>query len=223
MAAEAITRALLIDALGTLLRLDPVPPRLRDALARRGVVISGEDAERAFRAEVAYYLRHHLEAGDPVSLAELRERCARVMADELRVEVPVEAMLEAIRFSRYDDARPALEELRATRPGLRIVVVSNWDSSLGEVLERSGLAQLVDHVVSSAEAGAAKPDPAIFRVALELAGVEAHEALHVGDSVEGDLEGARAAGVRAVLLDRTGGGDGGEGAIRSLGELPSLI
>lgn len=221
MAAEANTQALLIDALGTLLRLDPVPPRLREALARRGVDVSEEDAERAFRAEVAYYLRHHFEGRDPVSLAELRRRCAEVMSDALGTEVPVGAMLEAIHFSRFDDARPALEEIRATRPALKVVVVSNWDSSLGEALERAGLAQLVDHVVTSADAGAAKPHPAVFRAALEAAGTQPERAVHVGDSVENDVEGARALGIRAVLLDRDGSGSGG--AIRSLGELPSLI
>lgn len=221
MAAEANTQALLIDALGTLLRLDPVPPRLREALAQRGVEVSEADAERAFRAEVAYYLRHHFEGRDPVSLAALRERCAQVMSDELGATVPVDAMLEAIHFSRFEDARPALEEIRATRPSLRVVVVSNWDSSLPEGLERVGLAQLVDCVVTSADAGAAKPDPAVFRAALAAAGVEAGQALHVGDSVENDVEGARALGIRAVLLDR--GGSGQDGSIRSLGELPSLI
>jgi putative hydrolase of the HAD superfamily len=221
MAGQANTRALLIDALGTLLRLEPVPPRLREALSRRGTEISHEQADAAFRAEVAYYLRHHVEGRDPISLAQLRERCAQVMADELGVPVPVDALLEAIEFSRWDDARPALEHIRATRPDLRVVVVSNWDSSLRDGLAGAGLGQLVDEVVTSADAGVAKPDPLIFRAALEAAGCDASEALHVGDSVENDLEGAAAAGVRAVLLDRDG--TQGPGAIRSLGELHSLI
>jgi putative hydrolase of the HAD superfamily len=75
------------------------------------------------------------------------------------------------------------------------------------VLDRCGLAPLLDGVVSSAEAGALKPDPAIFALALDLAGCEPEEALHVGDTVEEDVEGARAAGVRALLVDREGDGD----------------
>ncbi len=91
--------------------------------------------------------------------------------------------------------------------GLKTIVVSNWDCSLGDVLERCGLAPLLDGAVSSAEAGHRKPDPGIFAPALELAGCEPAEALHVGDSPVEDGEGARAAGVPVLLIDREGGAD----------------
>src|SRR5262249_40870163 len=84
------------------------------------------------------------------------------------------------------------------------VVVSNWDVSLHDVLERTRLRPLLDGVVTSAEFGAAKPDPAIFRRALELAGARPGEAVHAGDDVEADVEGARAAGLPAVLVARDG-------------------
>jgi putative hydrolase of the HAD superfamily len=87
---------------------------------------------------------------------------------------------------------------------LRLVVASNWDVALPEVLERIGLARLLDGVVSSAMVGARKPAAAPFARALELAGVDPSEALHVGDSVVEDVEGALAAGIAAVLIDRTG-------------------
>jgi len=87
--------------------------------------------------------------------------------------------------------------------GARLVVVSNWDVSLHDVLARTGLAPLLDGAVISAEAGVAKPDPAIFERALEIAGgIEPGHALHVGDSLEADVAGARAAGVEAVLVQR---------------------
>jgi putative hydrolase of the HAD superfamily len=98
------------------------------------------------------------------------------------------------------------------------VVVSNWDCSLPGVLEDAGLLGLVDGVVSSAEAGAAKPDPAPFRRGLELVGARPEEALHVGDSPDKDVRGGLAAGVDAVLLAREGGG-----TIRSLEELIHLV
>ncbi len=82
------------------------------------------------------------------------------------------------------------------------MVVSNWDQSLGSVLARVGLDALLDGVVTSAEVGAAKPDPRIFEAALELAGVSAGEALHVGDSLEEDVAGAHAAGIEVVWLNR---------------------
>ena len=92
-----------------------------------------------------------------------------------------------------------------------MVVVSNWDVSLAEVLERVGLAPLLDGVVTSAAVGAAKPDPAIFAHALALAGVPAARARHVGDSLDEDVAGARAAGIEPVLLRRDGGPRPGRG------------
>ena len=81
------------------------------------------------------------------------------------------------------------------RRGLALAVVSNWDVGLAEHLGRVGIGALVDTVVTSAEAGAAKPDPAVFHLALERLRVAADRTLHVGDS-DSDEEGARAAGLR---------------------------
>jgi putative hydrolase of the HAD superfamily len=111
-----------------------------------------------------------------------------------------------------------LDELREL--GVARVVVSNWDVSLRAVLDETGLAPLLDGLVISAEVGASKPDPAIFARALAVAGVSAGEALHVGDTAAADLAGARAAGIRALHLDRSGS-DGD--ALASLAELPGLV
>jgi putative hydrolase of the HAD superfamily len=81
----------------------------------------------------------------------------------------------------------------------------------------------VDDVVTSAEVGAPKPNPRVFERALGIAGVEPEEALHVGDKVDNDVEGARAAGIRAVLLQREGQAPADVEAISSLGELPALV
>src|SRR5204863_4168 len=80
----------------------------------------------------------------------------------------------------------------------------NWDVSLHERLLETGLAPLLDGAVASAEIGAAKPDPAIFAAALEIAGVGPAEACHVGDTPDADVAGALRAGVRPVLLVRDG-------------------
>jgi putative hydrolase of the HAD superfamily len=225
MAQEAID-AILIDALGTLVRMEPPGPRLRAELARAGVEVSEAEAQQAFRAEIDYYVAHHLEGSGPESLERLRDRCAAVLAEALPAgrrpgrRAAREAMLASLRFSAYPDAAPALRELRAR--GLALVVVSNWDSSLPEVLERAGLLELVDGVVSSAVAGAAKPDPAIFEAGLRAAETDAARALFVGDSPERDIEGARAVGMRALLLRRDEE-PGDSPAIRRLGELRSVI
>ena len=202
--------------MGTLLRfVSPVP-----ALAR-GLGVDELTAERAFRAEVDYYVPHHLEGSDARGLAELRRGCAAVVAEVAGVDLETahQALMSSLVFEPWEDSRPALEELRSL--GLQLVVVSNWDCSLRSVLDRIGLLGLVDGVVTSAEVGAAKPDARIFGVALELAGCAPVEALHIGDTPEDDVAGAVAAGVHPVLLDRSG--DGGQGTLTSLSELPALI
>ena len=112
------------------------------------------------------------------------------------------ALLDALRFVAYPDAARSLGCVRDSFPGVRVLAVSNWDAGLAGVLQEVGLLSLLDGVVSSAQVGAAKPDPAIFRAALARAGVAAAHAVHVGDSPAEDVLGARAVGIRAVLLHR---------------------
>ncbi len=100
----------------------------------------------------------------------------------------------------YGDVEPALAELK--RRGLKLGVISNFDSRLYGVLRACELDRFFDSVHVSTRAGAAKPDPAIFRAALNYHAVEAPQSWHVGDSLREDVEGAAAAGVNAVLLDR---------------------
>jgi putative hydrolase of the HAD superfamily len=222
-----VTRAVLLDALGTLVRLEPPAARLREELERRtGVDVGQEGAERGFAAEIGYYLEHHMEGRDRASLDVLRDRCAEALAAALPAEglepdSVRAAMLASLSFSPFPDAAPALRALRGR--GLKLVVASNWDCSLPEWLDGAGLGGLLDGAVSSAVAGEPKPGAAVFREALRLAGVGPGEALHVGDSLVNDVEGARAAGVRAVLLARDGEPPAGVPAIRSLAELPSVL
>ena len=215
-------RAVLLDALGTLLHFEPPAPLLRAELRERlGIAVTAEAAEAAMKAEIAYYRAHLHEGRDPVSLADLRRRAAEAMRPALGVEADLtDALLAALRFRAYPDAAPALEALRSQ--GLAIVVVSNWDHSLHERLAETGLAPLVDAAVASAELGHAKPARAIFEHALELAGAGAGEALHVGDSPAEDVEGALAAGLRAVLVARDGRPQAAVPVIASLAELPPL-
>jgi putative hydrolase of the HAD superfamily len=221
MRADGI-RAILLDALGTLVELVPPWPALVRELDERGVQVSEARAREAMLAEMAFYRAHHAEAGDAAALADLRARCARVLGTALGEPVRalgagelLAAMMASLRFVAYPEAEPVLRELRSR--DVRLVVVSNWDVSLHEVLARTGLAALVDGAVTSAELGVAKPDPAIFAAALELAGgVAPRHALHAGDSVEVDVAGARTAGLQAVLVRRDGDPIAGVRTIRSL-------
>lgn len=205
-----MTRAVFLDALGTLVELEPPWISLRDMVPAE---IGDEQLVDALRAEMAYYKEHAHEGRDEESLAELRERCAAIVSRKLGMDVGVDELVAAIRFSAYPDATPALNRLRER--GVRLVALSNWDCSLPRVLERCGLGEMLDATVTSAETGSRKPDPEIFRRALELAGCEPEEALHVGDTAEEDVVGARAAGIRPLLIDRAGG----SGDIASLEEI----
>jgi FMN phosphatase YigB (HAD superfamily) len=207
-----VIRAVLLDALGTLVELEPPWAHLAEDLG----IEADDRLVAAFRAEMSYYREHSDEGRDAASLAELRERCAAVLSRELGQTIPVETMMRAIHFRAFDDARPALEGLRSA--GVTTICVSNWDCSLPDVLDRCGVGGSLDAVVTSAVAGARKPDPAIFERGLELAGCEPTEAIHVGDTPAEDVAGARAAGIRPLLLDRGGGGD-----IASLAELPDAM
>jgi putative hydrolase of the HAD superfamily len=213
-----------LDALGTLVELQPPAPRLRRLLAERGFEVSEQGAAAGFGAEIAYYLGHHLEGSTPERVSDLRDRCAEAMMEALDLPgldhaTAREVMLGSLEFVPFADVEPALSALRDRK----LIVVSNWDCSLAEWLDPLGLLEHVDGVVTSAQVGAAKPDGAMFERALALAEVEPAEAVHVGDSVENDVEGARAAGIRPVLVARDGGPPPGVESIRSLAELPALL
>ena len=219
-------RAVLLDALGTLVELQPPAPRLRRVLRESGFEVSEEQAAAGFMAEIAYYLDHHLDGSDPERLERLRDRCAEEMRKALAIPdldhaTARRAMLGSLEFTAYPDVLPALEELRGR--GVTLVIASNWDCSLPDWLRPTGILELVDGVVTSAEVGAAKPSPRVFERALAVAGVEAGQAIHAGDKVDNDVEGAAAAGVRGVLVQREGTPPAGIEAISSLRELPALL
>ncbi len=101
-------------------------------------------------------------------------------------------------FELFEDALAVLEELRAAQ--LRLGLVSNGIRDLREFVAHHCLD--VDAIVGSRAHGYVKPHPTIFQAALQQLGVGATEAVMVGDSLEEDVEGARALGMRAILLDR---------------------
>ena len=204
-------RACLIDALGTMVRLSPLGAD-RPGRRRRpepGVV------RRAFRAEMRHYAANADRGATPIAGGAAR-RCAALLSAELGRPIDVATMMDAIRFDAYPDAAPAFRAWRER--GLRIVCVSNWDYELGEVLERIGLAELLDGVVTSAGAGVRKPDPAIFEAGLRIAGCAAADAVHIGDSDE-DVEGAAAAGIDVIKIDR----DGAAGAAADVSSLAEIV
>jgi HAD superfamily hydrolase (TIGR01509 family) len=128
-------------------------------------------------------------------------------------------------FEMYDDVGPILQAL-AVR-GLTLGVISNSHRSLDAFRDHFALNGVIRAAVSSAEHGYMKPHASIFERALADAGVQASEALMVGDSLKADVEGALGVGMRAVLLRRSGEVPAtvpdGVRVIRSLGELLACL
>ena len=123
----------------------------------------------------------------------------------------------------FDDVIPSFDRLRAG--GFVVGVISNYDRPGSEIADDLGLTGHVDFVVTSREAGAQKPDPPIFEMALARAGAEASNTVLVGDQLESDVLGALNAGIRPVLMDRYGDHAGytEHTRIEGLDELPAVL
>jgi putative hydrolase of the HAD superfamily len=121
----------------------------------------------------------------------------------------------------FDDVVPTLETLREA--GVRMGVVSNWDTRLPAVLDRLELTGFFDSVIVSSLEGVEKPDPRIFERAVEELDADPTTTAHVGDIPELDIEGARRAGLRGVLVDRTGRLPASLNPIPDLRPLPDLL
>jgi putative hydrolase of the HAD superfamily len=199
--------AVLFDVDFTIAKPGPLlgPEGYRDAGERFGLVL---DPERYAEARVAAVadLEHHPELEhDEAIWVRFTEDIVRGMGGEgARVRAVAEAITEgwlhADNFELYEDALPVLELLRRSR--LKIGLVSNTSRDLDAFIRHFALD--VDAWISSGTHGKVKPSPTIFRAALALLEVEPEAAVMVGDSLLDDIEGARALGMRALLLDRDG-------------------
>ena len=185
-----------VDAYGTLVALEDPVPTLESGLRRHGVERSRDAVAAAFRIEMEYYRERSLEGRDSTSLERLRRDCCGVFLTSLGVELEPEELLSDFVASLRFRAEPgAIEAMRLLRSrGLALAVVSNWDCSLEQRLEETGLLGFFDCTVSSAQVGATKPDPRLFLYALELLSAAPERSLHIGDS-EDDRSGAISAGM----------------------------
>ena len=204
-------RAIFFDAGNTLIRMDYVA--IAGALARHGVRTTPEDLERAeWRARV----RLDTEVLSPLGRAASTEN--RSIADRylgfvlaeagVRDDAVVAAVAEWRRTYRppvglWTVVEPAAEAALAhvRQAGVAAAVISNSNGSVASILESLGLGRYLDFVIDSGEVGVEKPDPRIFRLAVERAGVVAEDAVYIGDYYSVDVLGARAAGLDAILLD----------------------
>jgi putative hydrolase of the HAD superfamily len=205
-------RGLLLDAMGTLIGLrEPVGRTYAAAAALHGITADPEGVERAFRRSYrqAPPLAFPGLSGDELERAERAWWGDRISESLLGADGPPapEALVAELfghyadpaAWRVYDDVPAQLE--RWHRQGLALAVVSNFDSRLSGLLDGLGLARWLPVVVVSSGAGAAKPQPAPFRLALQGLGLDAEQVWHVGDSPE-DVQGAAAAGLRCLLVRR---------------------
>jgi HAD superfamily hydrolase (TIGR01549 family) len=171
--------------------------------ARHGVTLDADRYEEAREAAVLNLKRHPELLHDESIWHRFTEEIfigmggSHEIASECATEIE-QGWEVSENFELFEDAMPVLEELRAA--GLRIGVVSNGIRDLTEFVAHHRLD--VDAIVDSRSHGRVKPHPTIFQAALDLLGVEAAAAVMVGDSLEEDVEGARALGMRAILIDR---------------------
>ena len=123
-------------------------------------------------------------------------------SQEELAEALFQAFSDPAGYRLFDDVRPALDELAGR--GMTLGLVSNFEPWLDEVLALQGIADRFAAVAISGTLGVAKPDPRIFKAALDEAGADPGATVHVGDQPVNDVAGAMAAGITPVLIDRFG-------------------
>ncbi len=203
-------RAVLFDAGNTLLRMNY--PAIAGHLEGRGHAVSVDAIENSeFRARVR--LDADLARGVSTEGRTAQDRYVVYLLEGLGI-TDSDDIEAAAGFSRSYNApaglfdvadRDALRAIRRVKSaGLVAGVVSNSNGWVSALLDGAGLGDALDFVIDSAVVGIEKPDPRIFHLGLERAGVAAHEAVYVGDLYSVDVLGSRAAGLGAILLDPRG-------------------
>lgn len=209
----AAKKAVLFDAAGTLIEVArPVGETYAEIASIFGSTADEAALSRAFRIAwgtmppLAFpdHATSGLESAEYDWWKELVERTFGQVEGSANLDGCFERLFDHYADPRawrvFPDVRETLRTLRER--DIALAVVSNFDSRLPPLLEALGLAPFFQAIVHSSAAGAAKPAREIFDLALALVGVEAGQALHVGDSPTADLEGARAAGIDALLIQR---------------------
>ncbi|WP_080797186.1 HAD-IA family hydrolase [Arabiibacter massiliensis] len=227
--------AVFFDVGATLIRPRPtVAETMGRVAAARGHALTARDFERHMPAMEAYYEAEYLRDGDfwcshegstAIWLDQYRYVChlAGIGHDAEGMAFAVnEAYRHASGWEVYADVAGCLRALKER--GLALGVVSNWDAELEGLLRDLKLLPYFDTVVSSAAEGYRKPNPVIFDLACERLGVQPDACAHVGDRPDADGDGAAAAGVRPVIVDRHDAEEGcGYERVRSLAEVPGLL
>lgn len=218
MAGQASTAAavdrphvVFLDLGDTLVRAHPSWAGVyRLGLADVGIEVDEQKLEEALAAATragGWALEGPFEATEEASFERIKEFDASVLASLGHHDLPDDVFrrIESAFTARsawyiFPDVLPAIEALHAA--GMRLAVISNWLWGAPELLHALELARHFEALVISARVGFNKPHAAIFEHALRVMDVAAGDAVHVGDSYQADVVGARAVGIRPVLIDR---------------------
>ncbi len=209
-----LTEVIFFDAGGTLFEVrGGVGTIYSEIAARYGVGIQPKEVDELFRTVFLAKTSMGLPpvTGDSASaerrwwFALVKQVCAGRMPESTfpaYFEELYDYFRSADAWLLYPDVLPALERLQFM--GFRMGIISNFDSRLREIVANLGIAPLIEQIITSWSARASKPDPRIFRKAAADFQIAPSQATHVGDSVREDIEGAKSAGLNAILIDRNG-------------------
>ena len=208
-------RAVFFDAGNTLLSPYPsVEQVCHEVFARAGYDIEFDAIVKAVHAGDLYYeMRYRQDDSfwlSEVEAASMWVETYTLVAREVGINGGGKRLAREIydefglhhRWQLFPEVCSALKALHDL--GLRIGIVSNWDSRLSELCAGIGITRYLDFILSSAVVGRMKPQPDIFYMALERVGVSPEETIHVGDHYYADVLGSRGVGITPVLVDRTG-------------------
>ncbi len=233
---ECMLKTVFFDMYGTIAGFEPSRFAVQsEACAHFGITLTAGGVLKGYKAADAYMAVENsiypLERRNAASRDEFFSEYERMVIEGSGVEVsPMQALkiwrvVQAIphTLAPFDDVVPVVEQLRAR--GLIVGLITNMDGTGSNIVQDLGLSDHIDLAVTSQEAGAAKPSPAIFHAALAKAKAGPDEAMHVGDQPSADIAGALAIGMSAVLLDRDCNYPGYTACprIESLLSLPTLI
>ncbi|HYK87790.1 MAG TPA: HAD-IA family hydrolase, partial [Acidobacteriota bacterium] len=202
-----------LDAAGTLFEVRGSVGEIYSSVAQRhGVTVSPVELQAGFVEAFRRKSHECIPSGNSENQTERERRWwLELVEGVLSGRMPASALpgyfeevFETFRTTRawrlFPDTRPGLEML--CKAGYRLGIISNFDSRLEDLLRNLGIAFYFERVIISWTVGSAKPAAGIFCRALDVMGVAAQRAVHVGDSLTEDVVGAQRAGLRGVLLDR---------------------
>lgn len=222
-------KTVFFDLGNTLIYMAPLPEEIFASLCKgQGIEVEPEAVKRAYEQADSFYLENMLKYRG--RMEELWLKYDNIVLRELSISDPSRRLARAISegfreghwWHFFPEVEEVLTELR--QDGYQLGIVSNADEGVEQIISWLELSEQVDTITYSQDVGVEKPDPRIFHIALQKAGISPKEAIHVGDRYDADIVGARAAGIAPVLIDRENNHRGLDcSRISSLEELRGIL